>query len=457
MAIAVIKGILLCLMFTGLFASPDEFNLLHDVLANYSNIVRPVSNSSAAVLVKYGAALQQIIDLDEKNQVLTSNLWIRMQWSDDSFKWNPDDYGGTSVLIVPSDTIWKPDIVLYNNADESFSGMMNTNAQIYSDGTITWFAPAIYKSTCKIDVTYFPFDLQRCTLKFGSWAYNGFQIDLTNRSTAGDIGNYLDNGEWQLEGMPVKRNVLYYGCCPEPYPDVTFTIIIQRRALFYLFNLLVPCMLISTITLLDFYLPADAGEKVTLGITILLALTVFLLLVAETMPPTSEVAPLIGQYYLATICLVSISTSLTVIVLSLHYKVPGSIKPVPRWARIFFLHYCARILCLGDLINDVQDTECTVVENNHLKNTPQEMREHNSKIINKGTNVGYSRFDFNIMKILKNVESMTQRYKDQDKEDAVMNEWKLVALVVDRIFLWMFLIATVGCTAGILSQAPKIV
>ena len=49
------------------------------------------------------------------------------------------------------------------------------------------------------------------------------------------------------------------------------------------------------ITALGFYMPADAGEKVTLGITILLALTVFLLLVAETMPPQSEVVPLIGR------------------------------------------------------------------------------------------------------------------------------------------------------------------
>ncbi|XP_077988495.1 neuronal acetylcholine receptor subunit alpha-10-like [Glandiceps talaboti] len=444
---------------TGVRSSPDEYKLLHDVFANYSNIVRPVSNSSLAVTVTYDAALQQIIDLDEKNQVLTSNLWVRMYWYDDSLKWNPDDYGGTTVIIIPADIIWLPDIVLYNTADESFSGMMNTNAQAYSDGSVAYYAPAIFKSTCKINVKYFPFDEQRCKMQFGSWAFHGFLINIVNKSSIGDTNNFMDNGEWQLVGMPVQRNVFYYGCCPEPYPDVTFTIIIQRRALFYMFNLLLPCMLISAITLLDFYLPADAGEKVTLGITILLALTVFLLLVAETMPPTSEVVPLIAQYYVGTIILVSFSTCMTVVVLGLHYKVPGAVKPVPRWVRKYLLNYTARVLMLGNLAENLEDDESdnVVIENNYLKNNPPEMTEHFNKIDRFTSNPTYSRFDYNVVRILKNVEFMVGKCKDQDKDEAIANEWKLVAIVVDRIFLWFFLVATVAITAGILSQAPKIV
>lgn len=173
--------------------------------------------------------------------------------------------------------------------------MVTTNAAVYSDGSVYWNAPAIYTSSCKIDVSYFPFDEQICTLQFGSWAYNGLQVDLTNRSSAGDTSAYIDSGEWELVGMPVVRHVVYYACCEAPYPDLRFHILIRRRPLFYMFNLLVPCFLISMITALGFYMPADSGEKVTLGITILLALTVFLLLVAETMPPQSEVVPLIGR------------------------------------------------------------------------------------------------------------------------------------------------------------------
>lgn len=66
-------------------------------------------------------------------------------------------------------------------------------------------------------------------------------------------------------GMPGKKNTINYQCCPEPYVDVTFTIQIRRRTLYYFFNLIVPCVLISSMALLGFTLPPDSGEKLTLG------------------------------------------------------------------------------------------------------------------------------------------------------------------------------------------------
>lgn len=64
------------------------------------------------------------------------------------------------------------------------------------------------KSSCRIDVTFFPFDVQRCPLKFGSWTYNGLQMDLVNLSSSGDLGKYTSSGEWDLVGMPAVR----YSC-----------------------------------------------------------------------------------------------------------------------------------------------------------------------------------------------------------------------------------------------------
>lgn len=66
-------------------------------------------------------------------------------------------------------------------------------------------------------------------------------------------------------GVPAKRNELYYECCKEPYPDVTFTVTMRRRTLYYGTNLLIPCVLISGLALLVFLLPADSGEKISLG------------------------------------------------------------------------------------------------------------------------------------------------------------------------------------------------
>ncbi len=181
-----------------------------------------------------------------------------------------------------------------SSADDQFSSSMETNVVIRHDGQIMWDQPAITKSSCKVDVSYFPFDAQQCRLTFGSWTHNGNQMDLHNALDSADLADFVENVEWEVQGMPAKKNIILYGCCSDPYPDITYTLHLKRRASFYIFNLLIPCMMISFLAPLGFYLPADSGEKVSLGVTVLLALTVFQLLVAESMPP-SENVPLIGE------------------------------------------------------------------------------------------------------------------------------------------------------------------
>lgn len=65
--------------------------------------------------------------------------------------------------------------------------------------------------------------------------------------------------------VPGGRHEVFYECCAEPYPDVTFVVTLRRRTLFYALNLLIPCVLLSSMTLLVFLLPANSGEKISLG------------------------------------------------------------------------------------------------------------------------------------------------------------------------------------------------
>lgn len=73
-------------------------------------------------------------------------------------QWNPSEYGGVEFINVPAEQIWLPDIVLFNNADGNYEVTLMTKATVYSTGMIVWNPPAMYKSTCKIDVEFFPFD-----------------------------------------------------------------------------------------------------------------------------------------------------------------------------------------------------------------------------------------------------------------------------------------------------------
>lgn len=53
---------------------------------------------------------------DERNQVLTTYLWIRQVWYDAYLKWDKEEYDNLEMINIPSDLVWKPDIVLYNKS-----------------------------------------------------------------------------------------------------------------------------------------------------------------------------------------------------------------------------------------------------------------------------------------------------------------------------------------------------
>ena len=77
-----------------------------------------------------------------------------------------------------------------------------------------------------------------------------------------DLSEFYMSVEWDILQVPAVRNVKFYTCCEEPYLDITFNITMRRKTLFYTVNLIIPCMGISFLTVLVFYLPSDSGEKV---------------------------------------------------------------------------------------------------------------------------------------------------------------------------------------------------
>lgn len=163
--------------------------------------------------------------------------------------------------------------------------------------------------------------------------------------TGMDMTGYYRSFIWDVIGVPARRHEVYYPCCPESFPDVTFKITIRRKTLFYTVNLIIPCVAISFLTVFVFYLPSDSGEKITLCISILLSLTVFFLLLADLIPPTSLVTPLIGKYLLFTMILVTLSIIITVVVLNIHNRTPATHTMSP-WLRTLFLEILPRFLLI---------------------------------------------------------------------------------------------------------------
>lgn len=169
-----------------------------------------------------------------------------------------------------------------------------------------------------------------------------------------DLSDYYPSVEWDILDIPSKRHTLFYmSCCPDMghFVDITYYITVRRKPLFYTVNLIFPCVGISFLTILVFYLPSDSGEKITLCISILVSLTVFFLLLTEIIPATSIVLPLIGKYLLFTMIMVSLSVIVTVVALNLHFRTPTTHK-MPKWVKKVFLKTLPKYLFMKRPIGD---------------------------------------------------------------------------------------------------------
>ncbi|CAF4626472.1 unnamed protein product [Rotaria sp. Silwood1] len=283
---------------------------------NHNPLERPVYNDSHSLTVTMNMALQQIIDFDEKNEILAVSGWIVLAWHDYSLQWKPEEFGNIQAIRIPSTRVWTPDILLYNSADLNFEGIMKTNLIVQSNGSIFFVPPAIFKSICPFNIASFPF----------------VSINLTTDHSEGQLDAYVQSGEWDLEAFIVVRKAVVYECCPTVYPFVLFTIRIRRRTLYYVVNVVVPCVVISFMTVLGFLLPPDSGEKLTLQITILLSIVMFSLLIAGIIPASSTALPTIVMYFTTVMCMCSMSVVATVIVLVLHHRNAKN-HTMPMWVR----------------------------------------------------------------------------------------------------------------------------
>ncbi|XP_065565150.1 neuronal acetylcholine receptor subunit alpha-7-like isoform X4 [Artemia franciscana] len=476
------------------FQGPHEKRLLHHLLDHYNTLERPAANESEPLQISLGMTLMQIIDVDEKNQLLITNMWLKLEWSDYNLRWNTSEFGNVKDIRIPPHRIWKPDVLMYNSADEGFDSTFPTNVVVRNNGSCFYLPPGIFKSTCKIDITWFPFDDQKCDMKFGSWTYNGFMLDLQLNADEGDTSSFVTNGEWSLLGVPAKRNVIYYTCCPEPYVDVTFTIIIRRRTLYYFFNLIVPCVLIASMAVLGFTLPPDSGEKLSLGVTILLSLTVFSLMLCEVLPEISDAIPLLGTYFNCIMFMVASSVVSTVIILNYHHRCADTHEMTP-WLRSVFLTWLPWILRMQRPADKVKNKNLFL--NSKMKEL--EMKERSSKsllanvldidddfrqhTVTATTTIASGMGSFNrisstpapphedstlfynacfgshreLSLILKELRFITEKMNEDKEEDEIKKDWKYAAMIVDRLCLIIFTLFTIIATVAVLFSAPHII
>lgn len=139
---------------------------------------------SSRTLIEMSFSIRSL-DLDFKSGTFSVSGRMTLEWKDSRYMWDPADYGGMMSAQLPFSQDWAPDVILQNSVEEKF--MYRQVGVLYYTGLIVYMMAVHSKSTCQPNFQDFPWGLQVCSLQFGSWINNQYNVEyrLPRNSTVG--------------------------------------------------------------------------------------------------------------------------------------------------------------------------------------------------------------------------------------------------------------------------------
>ena len=297
------------------------FDLREGLLSAYNKNIIPRENHET-VNVNISFFLLSILRFDEREETLTSSAWLSISWYDDFLKWNEiKQYENISKLFFNQNDIWKPDLMLHNTIENFKSlGSDDLNIMVTSDGSVRWEPGHKFRTSCKVNISGYPFDSQKCSYKFAPWSHVGNTLALSSSENTINLDHYEENGEWVVTSTSTRLQTVQVLNKEENYtmPQFSVTISLQRRRMYYALTVCLPILILSVLNCMVYLLPPASGEKISFCLTILLAYMVYLSFLSDNLPSTSETTSYLVVYLSLMLCLSFLSVMNSVVVLLLR-------------------------------------------------------------------------------------------------------------------------------------------
>ncbi|XP_004640852.1 5-hydroxytryptamine receptor 3E [Octodon degus] len=291
----------------------------------------PVISFAVPVRVNISFTIIAIMDVDEQLQLMTSFLWLEMVWDNPLLRWRPEECEGIRKMSVAARNLWLPDVSVIELAEVQKTPRGLT-AFISNEGRIRYKKPMKVASLCNLDIFYFPFDKQNCTLTFRSQLYTADSLVLGMEKEVWEIAAASRNvvqvrGEWQL--LSITKATPNMSLATNLHDQIAFHVAIRRRPRLYVLHLLVPSGFLVAIDALSFYLPAENVHRAPFKMALLLGYNVFLLLMNDLLPFGGSA--LISVYF--ALCLSLMVAGLLETIFITHLLHPTRSEPprAPRW------------------------------------------------------------------------------------------------------------------------------
>lgn len=429
-------AVLLCLMMTASLTSAVDVSkegaLIKALTTGYNPMIRPSNASNPAVVVALGLAMTEIAELHEKTEIFESGAFLRHLWADYRLSWEPSKYGGIITVHIPAASVWKPDIVLINSAD-TVTEKQDPLVIVFHTGTVFYSPKMRLRAPCSLDLTKFPFDEQICKLTFGSWTYDNSNINLTHFAFGEnglDIADLRVNREWSVTESLATRSDKEFQYATNKYPLIEFSFRLQRNPTYYRHVFILPAVLLAILVPFQFLLPPDSKDRMILGGVLMMGIILLLIMLQDFLPEAHPTIPTLASYYSVTLIWIALSMIASIWVINTQSRGPRG-RRVPELMRQCILRGLRRLVCLGDdayfPLNEIDTLSMKSLDIPAVE-----------PIVKSDISGNQSKLEKDVEEILRHVQTMIICTKTAQARKEVQNEWKEVAVVLDRVLCFLF-------------------
>lgn len=269
-----------------------ETNIRNALLEDYDTAVPPVTSPRHPLNVTVKLEYQFVESVDVQQGTAEIFFSIFLLWKDDRLKWEvgPETCANyitafASHMDPEATQVWVPDLDLYNQI-EGVGQLPESMVVAYSDGTVTWSRNGGLKAFCQFSgLAQIPFDVLGCQLIVGPWVRldpTQIQYNLWNGTglTYGDFhsvySEYLPVPDMAETGYGYGGSIMF------------FNLFFKRSQNYYVWNLIVPTIILTYVSMGTFLLDLRVGERLSYGMALALVVVAQQINTSGLIPVSNE-------------------------------------------------------------------------------------------------------------------------------------------------------------------------
>uniref|UniRef100_A0A1A9WKY0 Neurotransmitter-gated ion-channel ligand-binding domain-containing protein n=1 Tax=Glossina brevipalpis TaxID=37001 RepID=A0A1A9WKY0_9MUSC len=417
-----ICGIIVFLATTSVYCEDDDDTnswnitvmerLRMQLFTNYDKNAYPLISSGIRTNISMGLSIIYT-DIDEFDGKVMLHGWLHLRWQDEDRTWTPESFHNITTIHISPNEIWKPDITLFNSAGNEDDFVGDTQILLTFDGKFIWVPPVLYTAYCNLNLKLWPYDVQVCRLKIGSWTLTSIDSSFLNFKETMDYKDIVESSEWEIIDARLEYLMNDY------YNYIEYTFQLERRSSMYTAVIFTPASCIVLLTLSSFWLPVQMGEKILLNGVMIVTVAGFLMYFAQLLPILAKNTPLIVLFYSASLLLLSFSTIIAVTVL--YLSTASHKQRVPKFIQNILHGSLGKVLLLTQFTVEAEPPSL-------LNNGIKEMGEH-----------VYDSVDAADIVVAADGTTTTQSCSVTHNR-SIQFEWILLSTAIDRIWFLIFCI-----------------